>query len=145
MSVSLPHLILEQGQGSEGKDMAFAFPAYSSTRLSTGTTSSDSRDTVKCPHCGEYIVLEPKSSDLRDAVKKTLAALAWSVRKETSEQNVARIGWNWRSWGEVVFIDFLPDNTIANTSQCVLLTQCLDWGKNKDNITKFATEFTRHA
>lgn len=102
--------------------MAFGFPAYHTERCSVSTATAD----------------------LRKAARETLFALSWSVREETHERIVGSTSINIRSWGEKVFIQFLPDNSISVTSKSALPTTCFDWGKNKDNVVKFMAEFSKH-
>ena len=102
--------------------MAFGFPAYHKDQYSA-------RDTT---------------ADMRGAVSGTLAALSWSVKQETTDGLVASVKWNWRSWGERVLIDFLPDNSVSVTSKCAFRSQCFDWGKNKANVQKFLGELPNH-
>ena len=102
--------------------MAFGFPAY---------------------HTECYSLTNP-IPDIRNAVRETLGALLWSIRDEAQDQIIASTGTGIRSWGERVFIDFLPDNAISVTSRCCMPTQCVDWGKNRTNIRKFMAELERH-
>lgn len=102
--------------------MAFGFPAYHTERYSAGATTPD----------------------LRKAARETLAALSWSLREETHDEIIGSTGINIRSWGEKVLIHISPDNSITVTSKCALVTQCLDWGKNKANVDKFMAEFRKH-
>jgi hypothetical protein len=103
--------------------MAFGFPAYHTDQYSAGTG---------------------KSADLRVAVRETLNALSWSLREEASDQIIASTSVNMRSWKEKVLISFFPDNSISVTSKCALPTQCLDWGKNKANVSRFMAEIRKH-
>ncbi len=100
--------------------MAFGFPAYHTNQYSTGTAKSD---------------------DLRIAVKETFNTLSWKVKEESQDLIIASVSYNFRSWGEKVLINFLPNNSISITSKCVLPTQCFDWGKNKANVAMFMVEF----
>ena len=102
--------------------MAFGFPAYHTESYSAGA----------------------KTVDWQQAVKGTLYALSWSIREETHDRIIGSTSMNIRSWGEKVFIDILPDNSITVTSKCALPTQCVDWGKNKDNVVRFMAELTKH-
>jgi hypothetical protein len=50
------------------------------------------------------------------------------------------------SWGEdiTVWVAVTPQGSAVNIkSECSLPTQLIDWGKNKENINKFATELSR--
>lgn len=101
--------------------MAFGFPAYHTECYSPASTTN-----------------------VQDAVLQTISKLGWSIRQEREDGIIASTGMNLRSWGEKVLIDFLGDNSISVTSQCALPTQCLDWGKNRANVTKFIMELGSH-
>ena len=103
--------------------MAFGFPAFHT----------------------EHYVARFANPDLRRAARETLAALSWSLREETYDSIVGSTSINLLSWGEKVFITFLPGNAISVTSKCAMPTQCIDWGKNRSNVVKFLTEFSRRA
>jgi hypothetical protein len=49
-----------------------------------------------------------------------------------------------KSWGERVFVSFLPDGSISVTSKCAFPLQCLDWGKNEINVLRFMSEIRKH-
>ncbi len=102
--------------------MAFGFPAYHTEHYSPSASTTD----------------------IQNAVRQTLSMLNWPIREERSESIIASTSMNLRSWGEKVLINVLKDNSISVTSKCALPTQCLDWGKNKANVTKFMAEIRRH-
>jgi len=92
--------------------MAFGFPAY---------------------HSEEFDELD-SGVDVRHLVKQAIRSLGWSIREETDEAITVLICTNWLSWGERVVVSFMPGGGLWVTSQCILPTQCLDWGKNKANV-----------
>ena len=49
----------------------------------------------------------------------------------------ARAGFSFRSWGESISVQVDDAGTVQVTSQCVLPTQFVDYGKNKSNVTRF--------
>ena len=102
--------------------MTFGFPAYHTDRYSAAD----------------------KGADLRSAVRQALAALSWPVKEEAADRLVASTGMNWRSWGEKVYIDFLPEDSISVASKCAFPLQCVDWGKNKANVKEFMAELKNH-
>ncbi len=104
--------------------MAFGFPAFHTERYSAKTTTSE---------------------ELRHLVKEVLRTLSWPVKSETGNRIQASSSLNFKSWGEVIHIELLPDNAIVITSKCVLPTQCLDWGKNKDNVNRFLAEIGKRS
>lgn len=51
----------------------------------------------------------------------------------------ASVNTNWRSWGEkvAVHVDEAPGGTAVRIrSACAFPLQILDWGKNKENVTR---------
>lgn len=46
------------------------------------------------------------------------------------------------SWGEKVTIHVDGYNQVSVTSQCLLPTQLIDWGKNKRNVNRFFGHLT---
>lgn len=96
--------------------MAFAFPAY---------------------HTETYRAVIDRSV-LRVAAKQTFAAISWPVREETYDKVIATRGVSLWSWGEIVSVQFGPDNSYSVTSKCIVPFQCCDWGRNRRNVQEFA-------
>lgn len=92
--------------------MAFGFPAYHT----------------------EEIEKTVSSVGLREAVKQAVGSLGWSICNESATAITAATSVNVSSWGEQVVVQFHPDGRASVTSRCTLVTQCLDWGKNKTNV-----------
>ena len=44
-------------------------------------------------------------------------------------------------WGENIYIDFLREGALRIRSECALASQLFDWGKNRNNITRFLETF----
>jgi hypothetical protein len=51
----------------------------------------------------------------------------------------ARAGFSIRSWGENISIHVDDTGTVQVTSQCLMPTQFVDYGKNKSNVKRFFT------
>jgi hypothetical protein len=49
----------------------------------------------------------------------------------------ARAGFSLRSWGENISVHVDDAGTVEVTSQCLLPTQMVDYGKNKANVNRF--------
>ena len=82
--------------------------------------------------------------DLAEAKNRTMQAasiLGWQLQQEPNEDLVFRSGCNLRSWGEVVKIHFQPHRVVVH-SQCRLITQCFDWGRNRSNCAEMAKAYT---
>jgi hypothetical protein len=95
--------------------MAFGFPAYHTERYT----------------------LPDSQLDWHELVVEAILALRWSITAESEKCIRASTSVNLWSWGERVSITFGPRGTVLVTSKCALPTQCLDWGKNRSNVTAF--------
>jgi hypothetical protein len=93
--------------------MAFGFPAYAED-------------------VGRY---DASGGELLDAVDQALEELGWDADYTGPSSLSARVGANWLSWGERVSID-VRDGKVRVRSECVLPTQCIDWGKNRKNVDR---------
>lgn len=102
--------------------MAFGFPAYHT----------------------EYCTAIGNSDGLRAAARSALKELGWPIRAERSKGITASVSCNMKSWGERVFVNFLPDGSISVTSKCAFPLQCIDWGKNEINVLRFMSEIRKH-
>ena len=54
----------------------------------------------------------------------------------------ARTGFSFRSWGENISVQVDDAGTVQVTSQCLLPTQFVDYGKNKSNVSRFLAGLT---
>lgn len=100
--------------------MAFGFPAYH-----------------------ELVITNiPAGTDVMRSVGSALSRMGWNPKVE-GNTFVATTTFSMASWGEKVTVQVLP-NSIKVRSQCSLFTQCIDMGKNKKNVVKFAEELPRH-
>jgi hypothetical protein len=92
--------------------MAFGFPAYA--------------EAVECyDGCSR--------GELLDALDDALEALNWRADYLGLSSLTARVRMNYWSWGERLTIA-VSDEILHVRSECVLPTQCLDWGKNQRNV-----------
>ncbi len=99
--------------------MAFGFPAYHT----------------------EEITCTPGSA-FQDAVCEAIRCLGWSVRSESGRMITASTNTTIWSWGERVVVHFHKRGATV-TSRCALVTQCVDWGKNKSNVRNFLLNLDR--
>ena len=102
--------------------MAFGFPAYHTERYSSQAATSE---------------------ELRLVVREVLRTLTWPIKSETGNRIEASSSIGLKSWGEAIHIELLPDNAIRITSKCKLPTQCFDWGKNRENVSRFLSEIEK--
>lgn len=103
--------------------MSFGFPAYS--------TASRRFDLGR--------------QDLVGVVRESLDGLGWRYETPAPDQFVARNSVNLWSWGEKISVEVGGDGTVTARSECLLATQCFDWGKNKRNVKAFFDEVERTA
>ncbi|MGH7975274.1 MAG: hypothetical protein ACREDS_00860 [Limisphaerales bacterium] len=74
--------------------------------------------------------------EAKNRAKIAATRLHWKLRTETETELEFGVGVNWKSWGEKVRISFQPKRILIH-SECKFPTQCVDWGKNKENCRKF--------
>lgn len=101
--------------------MSFGFPAYS-----TGSRRFD--------------LAQP---ELADVVGESLSNLRWHHESPLSNVFTARNSVNLWSWGERLIITVAQDGTVTARSECLLATQCFDWGKNRKNVEEFFDQIFR--
>src|SRR3954466_15485986 len=101
--------------------MSFGFPAYS-----TGTQRFNLSQPMLCELIGE-----------------SLGRLGWHFERPTLNTFSARKRVNLLSWGEKIAVEVSHDGTVMIRSECLLPTQCIDWGKNKRNVDAFFDEVSR--
>ncbi len=102
--------------------MAFGFPAHYSKHHHPGV------------HDPEY---------LREGLIRTIGKLGWDLKKEGGDKLIATCGVELWSWGEVVRIDIQEDLSLSVTSKCAFPLQCLDHGKNEENVEFFLVELNK--
>ena len=93
--------------------MAFGFPAYHTEEL-------------------EYTGSIPA---FRECVAVAIRSLGWSVQDESDTELTASTSVSLWSWGERITVRFHKGGASV-TSRCALFTQCIDWGKNRQNVQK---------
>ena len=103
--------------------MSFGFPAYS--------TSSQR--------------FHLSQQNLVEVVRESLDSLGWRYETTSPNKFLARNSVNLWSWGEKIAVEVSYDGTVAAKSECLLVTQCFDWGKNRRNLEVFFDEVSRVA
>jgi hypothetical protein len=103
--------------------MSFGFPAY----------STDSQR------------FKLRQSDLAGVVMKALGNLGWRYETRSPNKLIAWTSFSLWSWGEKIGIEVSYDGTVTAKSECLQVTQCFDWGKNRRNVRAFIDEATRIA
>jgi hypothetical protein len=91
--------------------MTFGFPAYHTEEL-------------------EYTESVPV---LRERVVQAIRSLGWPVWDESATALTASTNVSLWSWGERITVEF-HSRGASITSRCALFTQCVDWGKNRQNV-----------
>ena len=66
--------------------------------------------------------------------------LGWTVTLSEKNKVTASVPISFKSWGEKLTI-LIKANSVEVTSRCVFPTQCLDWGKNKENARRLIAHF----
>lgn len=94
--------------------MAFAFPANHRERL----------------------VLD-KPGDWRAPAIISMQKLGWTVGNAYGDPIVATTSYSLASWSETIEVWIEPTGIMTISSKCMLVTQCVDWGKNRKNVEQF--------
>jgi hypothetical protein len=73
-----------------------------------------------------------------EAVKETAQQLEWQIVKKNQNLIVAKSGFSWRSWGELITIIRVKDKILFN-SICDPdnITSIASWGMNSVNLKTF--------
>lgn len=80
---------------------------------------------------------------LASAVQEALDGLGWGYETVSPDHLEARVPAGIWSWGEKLNITISYDGAVTATSECVLATQCFDWGKNQRNVEEFFDQLSR--
>jgi hypothetical protein len=90
---------------------------------------------VQFPGTREQVIAASQEAARRSGLRVTAADPATgTVHAET------RVSMS--SWGEKVTVYVDAYNQVSVTSQCLLPTQLIDWGKNKRNVNRFFGHLT---
>lgn len=98
--------------------MSFGFPAHSQQIVTTSLPLEEAK--MRAKHAS--------------------ASLGWNLARESERELIFTVRLNWLSWGEKAQVHVENDHLIVR-SQCRLLTQCIDYGKNAKNCEKFAVAY----
>ena len=92
-------------------------------------------------HWSEEVATDNSLQDNQKRITNAATNFRWKLVTQTNSRFEFRTRINWKSFGEIVTVDLQP-NRIQIQSRCRLVTQCFDWGKNKQNCSKIAQAFT---
>ena len=95
--------------------MAFGFPAY---------------------HTELQISQNP---DFYNSVLASLMQLNWNIVSNSPQVIRAKTGVSLLSWGEKFEVSYTQTGALHIQSTCSFLTQCFDWGKNKNCVQIYVT------
>jgi hypothetical protein len=78
-------------------------------------------------------------ADIVRAAQEVAAQSGLKVREANPEEGLikARAGFSFRSWGENISVHVDDAGTVQVTSECLMPTQLVDYGKNKSNVKRF--------
>jgi hypothetical protein len=99
--------------------MAFGFPAYYK---------------ITFPFIG------PRQAT-KEAAAYAFGVLGWNYFESANGDYLVEFGGTLWSWGERLTVSFDGPDTVTVESKCVMVTQCVDWGKNKQNVKQFLAHF----
>ena len=69
----------------------------------------------------------------RAKIKEAFREFGWRIVRDQPDSMMARTKFSWRSWGEVVSLQF-RDGGAEVKSECSLPSQAVDYGKNRINV-----------
>ena len=84
-------------------------------------------------------------SDLLGVVGEALDRLGWHYERSSPNRFIAKNGANLWTWGENIIVEIPSDGVVTARSECLLITQCFDWGKNRRNVRALFDEVSRGA
>ena len=91
--------------------MAFGFPAYYKEELKISDVH-----------------------DFRENLEKALAKTPFTILQKNEDRINLKVGWTVWSWGEKIIIDLSKHENVTIRSKCIFPLQCIDYGKNKENV-----------
>lgn len=77
------------------------------------------------------------TDNLKIPVNKIIDSLKWEIDEGNDEKVKAFTGPSFKSFGEVIEINFMEGNKIFIKSSSFIKSTILDWGKNKRNVERF--------
>lgn len=80
----------------------------------------------------EFVQL-PFDSLPRHKIREAFIELGWTQCGEEEDSMLARTRLNWRSWGELVSLQF-RDGGAEVRSECAFPSQVADFGRNRSNV-----------
>lgn len=89
----------------------------------------------------EHIKPDIKPRALRHVISASFESLGWDYEIVEPDTFVAKVPFNFSSWGEKFVVLITPDGAMEVCSKCILFTQCFDWGKNERNVYQFLEAF----
>jgi hypothetical protein len=81
----------------------------------------------------EAFVQFTSDSAPRDKIREAFRDLGWTLDGEAPDGMIARTKTNWRSWGEVVSLEFRKGGAEVR-SECAFPSQMIDYGRNRMNV-----------
>lgn len=76
------------------------------------------------------------SERLLENLSEILKEYNWRIDSLSDRNLTLTTGTSFFSWGERIVIEKLSQSMLSITSECKLVTQIIDWGKNKRNVEK---------
>ena len=89
----------------------------------------------------EWVELSISRGAAREAVSYILGLLEWPFEMTDNDTFRAKVCLSASSWGERVTISLSEPGMMEIESSCWYPLQVIDWGKNKQNVTRFLTLF----
>lgn len=81
----------------------------------------------------EAFVEFTSDAEPREKIREAFCELGWTLDGEALDGMVARTKVNWRSWGEIVSLEFRGGGADVR-SECAFASQAIDYGRNRMNV-----------
>ena len=92
-------------------------------------------------HHVEVADLEVDRVTAREAICEAFLELEWKYEVIDVDNYRGWVRISGESWGEKVEVSIIDGDVLKVTSACRLITQCLDYGKNRRNVSNFLRTF----
>jgi hypothetical protein len=87
----------------------------------------------------KIVNVKEDSERFLENLSERLKEYNWKIDSLTDKSLTLTTGTSFLSWGERIIIEKLSHSMLSITSECKLVTQIVDWGKNKRNVERILT------
>jgi hypothetical protein len=77
------------------------------------------------------------TTELNRIIKEVFVEFGWKLRLDSFTVLEASIPINWATWGQTITVFLSKEGMTSVKSENVFPTQCIDWGNNRRDVTRF--------